>query len=279
MLRLMYLLSVICLPSSPQLKPQVPTEHPELVAGPWEIANTSGIDGIIFEMETASSGPTGRESFDWQTINIRVYHREGGKEAWGYFSVNDKASPESYSMQDDHSFSLFDGERLRIHSIDAGELKPFDLDITFSPVSNKWSGTWSRSGQNLHVVLTRPELDRSARLSPFVGDWIGEPDTHSAPGGLHVRESLDGALSVWLDRTTSGMDARTNSIHTNQRSDWLKVSSASDAGLVLETNNPTAPPAQFRGTLSEDHQILSVIWDQPGGGRLSAPSRFRKLTK
>jgi len=44
---------------------QVPTEHPELIAGPWEVASTSGIEGIFFEIVTSSSGPTGREQFDW----------------------------------------------------------------------------------------------------------------------------------------------------------------------------------------------------------------------
>jgi hypothetical protein len=171
---------------------QVPTEHPELIGGPWEVASASGIDGIFFEIETSSSGPTGHEQFDWQTMNIRVYHRQGGKETWGYLGTKDKASPESYSMQDDHSFTLFDGERLRIHFSDTTDIKPFDLDITFSPTSNEWSGTWSRSGQNLHVVLKRPEPHPNVRPSIFVGDWVGEPAPdsphHLAPGSLHIRE-------------------------------------------------------------------------------------------
>lgn len=215
-------------------------------------------------------------------MNIRVYHREGGKETWGYFGTKDKASPQSYSMQDDHSFTLFDGERLRIHFVDGTELKSFDLEITFSPASIKWSGTWSRSGQNLHVVLTRPEPNRGVRPSVFVGDWIGEYDpnspVHLAPGSLHIRESLDGVLSAWLDRTISGMDPKTRSIHNDQRNgEWLKVSSATDHGLVLDTTNPTGPSSQFRASLSEDRQLLTGIWDQPSGGRLNAPDRFRKL--
>jgi hypothetical protein len=281
-LHLMCLLSASCLFSALQSEAQVPTEHPELIAGPWEVASFSGIDGISFEIETSSSGPTGREQFDWQTMNIRVYHRQGGKETWGYFATKDKATPQSYSMQDDHSFTLFDGERLRIHFIDVTELSPFDLDITFSPTSNKWSGTWSRSGQDLRVILTRPEPNRGVSRSVFVGDWIGEsvPDSpqHFAPGSLHVRESLDGVLSAWLDRTIVGMDPQTRYIHEDRRNGvWLKLSSATDTGLTLDTTNPMGPPSQFRASLSEDHQVLTGIWDKSGGGRLNAPDRFRKV--
>ena len=280
--RLLCLLSVNCLLSAPGSEAQVPTEHPELIAGPWEVANVSGIDGISFEIVTSSRGPTDREQFDWQALNIRVYHRQGGKETWGYFATKDKASPQSYSLEDDHSFDLFDGERLRIHSVGVTELKSFDLDITFSPTSNKWSGTWSRSGQNLHVVLTRPEPNRGVRPSVFVGDWIGEsvPNSphHFAPGSLHIRESFDGMLSVWLDRSISGMDPKTGWNHKEQwNGEWLKVSSASDTGLILDTTNPGGAPSQFRVSLSEDHQVLTGIWDRPGGGRLNAPVRFRKV--
>ena len=281
LLRLMRVLSVSLLFSATQGEAQVPTEHPDLIAGPWEVASTSGIEGIFFEIVTTSSGQTGREHFDWQTMNIRVYHREEGKETWGYFETKDKASPQSYSMQDDHSFTLFDGERLRIHFADVTDMNPFDLDITFSPTSNEWSGTWLRSGQNLDVVLKRPEPNPGVTPTVFIGDWVGEsvPDSphYFAPGSLHIRESFDGVLSAWLDRTTSGMDPKTRSIHNDQRNgEWLKVNSATDSGLILDTTNPMGPPSQFRGSLSQDHQILTGTWERPGGGRLSAPDRFRR---
>lgn len=109
---------------------------------------------------------------------------------------------------------LFGEERLRIHFTDVTDLKPFDLDldITFSPTSNEWPGTWSRPGQNLHVVLKRPEPNPGVTPRVFVGDWAGESAPNSlpyfAPGSLHIRESLDGVLSAWLDGTISGMDPK-----------------------------------------------------------------------
>jgi hypothetical protein len=277
--RSMCVLSVSLLFSAAQGEAQVPTERPELIGGPWEVVSAYGIDGIFFEIVTSSNGSTGHEQFDWQTMSIRVYHREGGKETWGYFGTKDKASPQSYSMQDDHSFTLFDGERLRVHFIDATDIKPFDLDITFSPTPNEWSGTWSHSGQNLHVVLKRPEPNPRDTPRVFVGDWAGESALNSpfAPGSLHIRQSFDGVLSAWLDRTSSGMDPKTRSIHNDQRNgEWLKVNSATDTALILDTTNAGGPPSQFRGSLSEDHQVLTGTWERPGGGRLNAPDRFRR---
>ena len=89
-LRLLCVLAVSSLVRVPRGEAQVPTEQPELIEGPWEVATASGIDGIFFEIVTSSSGPTGAEQFDWQTISIRVYHREGGKETWGYFGTKEK---------------------------------------------------------------------------------------------------------------------------------------------------------------------------------------------
>ena len=276
-LRSTCVLSISLLFSAAQSGAQVATEHPELIGGPWEVASASGIDGIFFEIETSSSGPTGREQFDWQTMNIRVYHRDGGKETWGYFATEDKASPQSYGMQDDHSFTLFDGERLRIHFTDNTDIKPFDLDITFSAAFEKWTGTWSRSGQSSNVVLKRPAPNPGVTPSVFVGNWIGESPPHFLPGSLDIRQSRDGALCAWWNHTTSAIDPRSGSIHNNQSNGvWLKVSSATDAGLVLDTTNAMGPPSQFRGTLSEDHQVLTGSWESTGGGRLSAPDRFRR---
>jgi hypothetical protein len=89
LLRLTCILSLLLSPA--QKGADIRTPHPELIAGPWEAADASGIDGIFFEIATSSSGPSGREQFDWQTMNIRVYHRERGKETWGYFGTKDQA--------------------------------------------------------------------------------------------------------------------------------------------------------------------------------------------
>jgi hypothetical protein len=257
---------------------QVPTLHPELIAGPWESVSTSGIDGIFFDVETSSVGQAGDEQIAWQMINIRVYHRQKGKETGGWFATNDKASAQSYSLQDDHAFTLFDGERLRIHFPDATDLKPFDLDITFSDSTHGWTGTWSRSGEAFNVVLERPSPGGDRTPSGFVGDWNGELNSAAdTPGSIHIRESRDGALSAWLDRTISGMDRETRSVHRDQRNgELLRVSSMPGTGLILETSNWTGPACRYRGSLSEDQRVLAGNWENESGSRLNAPERFRR---
>jgi hypothetical protein len=267
--RLACVLSITSFFSVWQGEVQVPTLHPELIAGPWEVASASGIDGIFFNIETSSGSPNGRQEFDWQTINILVYRRQGGKETWGWFATKDKATPESYSMQDDHSYALFDGERLRIHFSDVTDLEPFDLDISFSPATQDWAGTWSRSHQNFHVVLKRPEPNPSVTPNVFVGDWAGESSKpYLAPGSLHIRQSRDGALSAWLDRTIAVNDQRNGEL--------LRVYSVTASGLLLERPGDTGPSSHYRGILSEDRQVLTGTWAQAGGGGLNAPDRFRR---
>jgi hypothetical protein len=246
---------------------QVPTLRPEMMAGPWESPNMSGIDGVFFRIETSSAGPSGNPQIAWQSVEIRVYHRQGGNETWGWFATNDKATPESYNMQDDRSFTLFDGERMRIHFADVADLKPFDLDISFSPTAHVWKGTWSRSGQAFDVVLERPNPATGVIPSAFIGDWEGEPGPNSrptsVPGSLHIRESSDGVLSAWLDRTF-------------RNGELLRVISATDAGLVLRTTNSGGATYQYRGSLSQDRRVLTGIWVNGLDGRLNAPDRFRR---
>jgi hypothetical protein len=257
----------------------VPTPHPELIAGPWEVASASGIDGISFAIDTSSVGPTGREQPDSQTMNIRVYHREGGKETWGYFGTGteDEADQKWHRKQDD-SFTRFDGERLRIHFTDVTDLQSFDLDVTFSSASHEWSGTWSRSGRTLQVVLKRPEPNSDPTPNAFIGDWITESPAHAVVGGLHIRQSSDGALCAWSDRIVSGTDPKTRLIHNSESEGiWLKVNSAADTKLILDSTNVMGPPSQFRGNLSDDHQLLTGTWETTDRGP-SALNRFRRAS-
>ena len=267
-LLLLCVLFTSCVLNASQAQAQVPTEHPELVEGPWEIATLSGIDGISFEVLTSSSGPAGHEQFHWQTISIRVYHREGGKEVWGYFAIKEKASPRSYNLEDDHSLTLFDGERLRIHFVDVTDLKPFDLDITFSATARSWTGNWSHSGRDSRVVLKRPHANPGVAVSAFVGDWSSESaETSSNAGSLHIRQSADGALTAWLDRASSAFDLRNQSMdHERRNGEFLRVSTVSPSSIFLDRAEVGGMGFSYRGTLSEDRQVLTGTWAWMGRG-------------
>ena len=84
----------------------------------YEVASSSGIDGVFFKI------PVIRGAISWRTIDIWVYHRQQGKEtSGGYFRG------ESLEISDP-SFA-----RLRIHFVHlpVGDLGSFDLDVVFSP--------------------------------------------------------------------------------------------------------------------------------------------------
>jgi hypothetical protein len=260
-LLLVCLISISTFLSTRQEKAQIPSTNPELIEGPWEATSASGIDGIFLTTVTGS---------DWQTINIRVYHRDGGKETWGYFGTNEKAALESYNLQDDHSFTLFNGSHLRIHFADVTDLKPFDLDVTFSSSSHQWSGTWSRPSQTSNVVLRRPEPKSGLIPNPLVGDWVtASSNYYVASGSLHIRQSSDGTLSAWLDRVIASSDRRNG--------EFLQVHSATASQLDLERPGDTGPSYRYRGSLSDDGQMLMGEWAGNSGAKLNAPDKFWKV--
>ena len=275
-MRLALVLSIILLSTAAQERVQAPTHHPQIIAGLWESTNASGIDGIFFNIET-SIGPDSQQQIAWQTINIWVYHRQAGTETGGWFGTKEKASPESYNIQDNRSFTLFDGERLRIHFIDVTELQSFDLDVTFSPAAQVWAGKLSRGGQSAHIVLERPKTNTGPAQSVFVGDWQSTPSSdprfRTAPGSPHIRESSDGALTAWLDLTIGNVDERNGEL--------LQVISATDAGLILQAISGIGPSPQYRGSLSEDRQGLTGVWGVEaglGGERINAPDSFTRTS-
>src|SRR5690242_20683862 len=65
---------------------QRPILQPELLAGPWEVTEESGIDGVFLHLGTHARG-TSDPVIASQSITIRVYHRQNGHETWGWYSA------------------------------------------------------------------------------------------------------------------------------------------------------------------------------------------------
>jgi hypothetical protein len=269
-LRFAGLLLVSSLLGSVHESSPISAEHPETIGGRWETTTHGGIEGIGLEIYT--SGHVGADHrHNWQQINVRVYNRENGKERWGYFVVKERADRRygTLVMTAAPVADSFDGHRLQIHFNDTTDITPFDLDIMFSPAANKWVGTWSHAGKMEDVVLTRPEISPGAKPNPFVGQWVGESSPVFAPTTLNIRQSSDGVLCAWLDRTLATTDRRNG--------EPLDVKSITDTELVLATDNPTGAPYQFRGGLSANGQQLTGGWvSVGGGGTLNAASHFRR---
>ena len=263
-MRLILRWSIVCLAfSAPVAYAQVPVDDPDLVGGPWEFTGASGIDGIYLQINAMSHRSPEQQQSTYTGVNVRVYHREAGKETGGWFGATNWAIPESH-------VTSFNGKRLVIHFENVRESRRIDVDLTFSPTSRTWTGTWSRDGSPaLPVVLERPHQSPGNTVNAFVGDWEGEPDPRfpPKPTALHVRQASDGALSAWLDLTSSAMECKARSIQTNQSSGGalLRVSSPTDDVLIVETGGDFGPSYRFRGTLSQDGRELTGAWENLWG--------------
>jgi hypothetical protein len=259
-----------------------PIDHPEVIEGPWETKIGSEIEGILFKIGTSRVSDTpgifnprrpldvSSQSIRRQTVDILVYHREGGNERQGWFSTQGASN-----TRPNGSTVEFDGEHLRIHFVgfQGARGDAFDMDLKLSPAEQGWTGTWSREGQPVHVVLERPHPASGATPSALVGDWEDAgPRSGYADGSLHIRESSDGKFSGWLDRTIAGVDQRSG--------EPLKITSFSPGSVDLELDTSICCAGPYHGMLSEDGQMLSGEWATVGvnalGPKLNAPSIFRR---
>ena len=254
------------------LQAQIPVRDLQVLEGPWECRNPNGIHGVFVTALTSLTEKGSQQDITSQSINIRVYERQGGQEHWGYFSPSG----------DPNGSTVFESKRLIIHFKDRADMPAFDLDVRFDPATQHWSGFWSLCDKSQDVVLERPRPKEGVHPSTLVGDWEGYPDPtarfRGAPGTLHISQGYDGSLTAWLDRTLSGYDPRAQSTHADQRNgEQLSVLSATQSAIVLETVNSFGANYRYEGTLSGDGKSLSGQWHSTSGsgGTLNAPTLYR----
>jgi hypothetical protein len=254
------------------LQAQIPVRDLQVLEGPWECRNSVGIHGVFVAALTYMTEKGGQQDTTSQGISVRVYERLGGQEREAYFSPS----------RDPNGPTVLERKHLIIHFKDGTDVPPFDLDITFDPASQRWTGYWSLCDKSQPVVLKRPHQAAGIHPSMFVGDWEGYPDPtarfRSAPGTLHIRQGYDETLIAWIDRTLSGYDPRAQATHIDQRNaEQLKVLSATPRAVVLETVNAFGANYRYEGTLSGDGKQMSGQWHGDGGGTLNAPTLYRLL--
>jgi hypothetical protein len=231
-----------------------PVSHPELLAGAWESARATGVDGIFLSISTHLQGATGQSETSTQNVHIRLYHREAGNETGGWYTASTRDEP-----------AVFDGERLRLRAVSDGPV----IDVRFDLEKQRWTGTWTRGGQSQNIILERPHRGPGATAHPLVGDWEGLPD--SVPAGatrLHISESGDGVLTAWMDRIIASIDQR--------HGELLQVTASENRTIILSTTAPTGMQYRFRGALSADGSMLNGTWQSETGGRLNAAPSFRR---
>jgi hypothetical protein len=232
--------------------PKTIVVNPEGIEGPWECSAQDGIHGFFIKIE-------GRQHA--QSSSIRIYHRQNGKEHWGYFAPGESTTA-PVALDDTHFTMQFTGQT---------DVGPFRLDLTFDPAAQRWAGTWSACSKTGEAVLTRPHME-VAKESPMVGDWKGKLNPNGrpwfTPGSLHFRESSDGLLIAWMDRAFG--DGRNG--------EQLKIVSAGPSIVELQTTFEIGAIYTYTGALSQDGKYLSGIWHVGNnrGMSLQAPDYFER---
>ena len=219
---------------------QLRIDEAETMAGAWEMASSSIVDGFVLPIvsfvETSSSRVVA------QHASIRVFHRDGGGERWGWYSV----PPDSLTSS---------GARLRIEGTATGS--SFALSVSWEPEAHRWVGTLQQDGRERAAVFERPAGSGCA----LCGHWTNVgADTTSR---LHILRSADGVVSAWRDlRSMRSMDIPVTSVAGER----LAVMSVTDDEIVLTTESAICCTFEFAARLSGDRQqlIVSTAGGKPG---------------
>jgi hypothetical protein len=108
--------------------------------------------------------------------------------------------------------------------------------------------------------------------NPLKGVWEGGRDGSGftkAQTRLHIDQSSDGTVTVWMDRFRALIDQR--------HGELLRLVSLKEHSITLETTSAVGQRYRFQGTLSPDGLRLSGNWDGSGGGTLDASESFRRV--
>jgi len=223
---------------------QVTVARPELLSGPWEFANGTGVNGILVMIHQGRANGLTRE-----TVQVRVYHRKDGRGTWRWYVV----SPPSDAAQ-------FDGRRLIV----AG------LTATFDPDTLRWIGEWVLDGDRRQVVLQRPRPATGVSLNSLCGVWEGLPEVAPAPSiRIHIVQSSDGALTASMDSSV----VITEATQSRRFGRSMEVVSADPNNIVLQNEAPNYQTlGRFTGVLSSDGNTMTGQWN----GR-SALRIFRRI--
>lgn len=264
----------VCCRVSP-MQAQIPVQDLQRVEGAWECADSDGVHGIFLTGTTQFAHPGGvPRKIAWQTINLLVYRRLNGQTQSGTFVAGHSDAT--------GNGAVFDGKRLQIHLNRplAGQSPPhlpsFDLDITFN--SGRWTGAWTLCKKAGGAVLERPGTGGTLKRNDFVGDWMGEVETSPLllSGSLHLRQSIDGTLTGWLEAL--GPESRNVSV--------VLLESNTGNSVVIRVGNG-GYQFRYEAALSPDRKSLIGQWHNESSMGITTeintplsapaiPSRYRR---
>lgn len=202
--------------------------------------------------ETSANGSIDGFFLSFASLTVGVYHR----------------NPEPERVRGYQALKDFDGRRLAVA----------EFDVMFEPERRRWIGTLTRQGQAREVVLERPRPAPGISPHPLTGDWTAEQDpneTLKQGGSIHIAQSYDGRVNAWMNRSLAPFD--------DQRYGELLEISTEDGEVRLRlTQYLTAPPLEYRGTVSPDGSRMTGDWVRPGfdpddSWKLNAPTIFVRV--
>jgi len=164
-------------------------DHPERLSGSWEVKGDRAIYGLHIRLTTRVEGaPTtliGVQQI-FHSASIQVYERTGPTRKMG----------DGNWFSDDSRQVLWTDRRLRLKQAASQTGPDVQLDLTFDPVSDSWSGHFRRGIFDRSVTLLRPHPETPTAASPFVGTW-SRPDIGN--NCIHIVQTGSGSLAGWSD--------------------------------------------------------------------------------
>ena len=139
-------------------------DHPERVSGSWEVKGDHAIYGLHIQLTTRVDGAPitliGVQQI-FHSASIEVYERTGPTRRAGDGNWFSDESPQT----------LWTDRHLILKQAASQICPEIQLDLTFDPVSDMWSGRFRRGTFDRSVTLLRPHPETAVAKSPFVGTW------------------------------------------------------------------------------------------------------------
>lgn len=164
-------------------------DHPERLSGSWEVKGDHAIYGLHIQLTTRVDGAPitliGVQQI-FHSAWIEVYERTGPTRKVGDGNWFSDESPQLL-LTDKHLLLKQAATRIG---------PEVQLDLTFDPVTDRWSGRFRCGTFDRLVTLLRPHPETAVAKSPFVGTWSRPALMNNC---IHIVQTGSEPLAGWSD--------------------------------------------------------------------------------
>ena len=231
-------------------------DDPERLSGSWDVKGNHVVYGLHIQVTTRVDGApitlTGVQQI-FHSALIEVYERTGPTRKIG----------DGNWFSDDSPQLLWTDRHLVLKHAATGTGPEIQLDLTFDPVSNSWSGRFRLGTFDRSVTLLRPHPETAVAKSPFVGTW-----SRAAPGNncIHIVQTGSESLAGWSDDlATPGASRYANGIRPpvetfEQYGSIALVEAVSPQAVVMELKapRPACCSITYGGKLTPDEKEIQA---------------------